>query len=143
MTKRNIELAARKLRHLCRKAADQRGVAAVELALLTPILALMAVGTADFGLATYSDMQVQNSAAAGATYAFLHGYSADGISSAITSATRLSGISASPAPTEFCGCPGTSGVNSVACGSICPSGNTAGTYVKASATVTYATLLSY
>jgi len=88
-------------------------------------------------------MQVQSAAEAGAGYAFLHGYDSSAISSAVTNASRISGLSASPAPTQFCGCPGASGVTSVTCGSTCSTGNTAGTYVSASATAVYQTIISY
>jgi Flp pilus assembly protein TadG len=132
------------LRCLAKFAAqDRRGIAAIEFAVLVPVLVLLAVCTADLGLAIYSEMQVQNSAEAGVGYAFLHGYDATAISSAVTSAGQLSGLTASPAPAKFCGCPGTSGVTSTTCGSTCSNGNNAGTYVTASATVVYHTLISY
>ncbi len=124
-------------------ARDRRGVAAMEFAVLVPVLVLVALCTADLGLAIYSEMQVQNSAEAGVGYAFLHGYNATAISSAITSAGQVSGLTASPSPSEFCGCPGSSGVVSATCGSTCSNGNGAGTYVTASATLVYHTLISY
>jgi Flp pilus assembly protein TadG len=124
-------------------AFDRRGIAAAEFAVLVPVLVLLAVGTADLGLAIYSEMQVQNSAEAGVGYAFLHGFNASAISSAVTSAGQLSALTAAPAPAQFCGCPGTSGVTSTTCGSTCSNGNTAGTYVTASATMVYHTLISY
>jgi Flp pilus assembly protein TadG len=50
-----------------------RGVAAVEFALLMPILALFFVFVVDLGLGFYRTMQVQNAAAMGAQYAAVHG----------------------------------------------------------------------
>ncbi|HEX3652338.1 MAG TPA: TadE/TadG family type IV pilus assembly protein, partial [Rhizomicrobium sp.] len=50
-------------------AQDGRGIAATEFAILVPVLVLLAVCTADLGLAIYSEMQVQNSAEAGVGYA--------------------------------------------------------------------------
>jgi Flp pilus assembly protein TadG len=131
------------LRRISNAARDRRGIAATEFAILVPVLVLLAVCTADLGLAIYSEMQVQNSAEAGVGYAFLHGYDANAISSAVTSAGQLSGLTAAPAPSKFCGCPGSSGVTSATCGSTCSNGNTAGTYVTASATMVYHTLISY
>src|ERR1043166_822625 len=122
---------------------DRSGIAAVEFAILVPVLALLAVCTADLGMAIYADMQVQNSAQAGTGYALLHGFDSSAISSAVTGASSLSGLSASPAPTQFCGCPSNNGVVSTTCGSSCSTGNTAGTYVTASATAVYNTILPY
>jgi hypothetical protein len=74
----------------------------------------------------------------------VHGYNSSAISSAVTSATSVTGMTASPAPAQFCGCASGSSVNSVTCGTICASNNmTAGTYVTASASRTYSTLISY
>ena len=124
-------------------AKDRRGIAAVEFAILVPVLILMAVCTTDLGLAIYAKMRVEDSAEAGSGYAMLHGFNSTSIASAVTSAGNLSGLTASPAPTQFCGCPGSSGVTSTTCGSICSSGNTAGTYVSASATYVHHTLMTY
>lgn len=124
-------------------AKDRSGIAAVEFAMIVPVLILLALATSDLGLAIYANMQVEDSAAAGVGYAFLHGYDATAISNAVTGATHLTGLAASPAPSEFCGCPNGSGVAAVSCGSTCSTGNTAGTYVAASATMVYHTLISY
>jgi Flp pilus assembly protein TadG len=124
-------------------AKDRRGVAAVEFAILVPVLILLVLATADVGLAAYADIQVQSAAEAGVGYAFLHGYDSTAISSAVTGADALSGLSATPAPAQFCGCPGSTGVTATTCGSSCGNGNNAGTYVKASATAVYHTLISY
>jgi Flp pilus assembly protein TadG len=123
-------------------AKDRRGIAAVEFAILVPVLILLAVCTIDLGLAIYANMRVESSAEAGSGYAMLHGFDSTAISSAVTSAGNLSGLTASPAPTQFCGCPGSSGITSAICGTTCGT-NIAGTYVRASATYTYHTLMSY
>ena len=88
-------------------------------------------------------MQVQDAAQAGAQYAAVHGFNASSISNAITGATSYSGISASPAPAQFCGCASATGISTVACGSQCPGNIAAGTYVTASAQSTYTTILPY
>src|SRR4051812_20060468 len=124
-------------------AKDRGGIAAVEFAILVPVLILMAICTTDLGLAVYTNMRVENSAEAGSAYAMLHGYNSTAISGAVTSAGNLSGLTAAPAPAQFCGCPGSSGVTSATCGSTCGNGNNAGTYVSASATYVYHTLMSY
>jgi Flp pilus assembly protein TadG len=127
-----------------RFAKADGGAAAIEFAIVGAVLCLLVVATGDIGMGFYSYMQVRNSAQAGAEYAAVHGYNSSAISSAVTSATSVTGMTASPAPAQFCGCASGSSVNSVTCGTICASNNmTAGTYVTASASRTYSTLISY
>lgn len=125
-----------------RSVADRRGNAAIELALLAPPLTLMLVGTADYGLGLYRQMEVQNAAQAGAEYALKHGFSTSSISSAVTSATPLT-VSASPAPVETCGCPTGTTISSATCASTCANGQTAGYYVTVDAQTTYTTIIPY
>jgi hypothetical protein len=72
-----------------------------------------------------------------------HGFAASGIVSAVQAATAFSGITASPEPTQFCGCASATGVTSATCGSACSGGSIAGTYVSVSSLATYTTLLPY
>jgi len=88
-------------------------------------------------------MQVQNSAQAGAQYAAVHGFNSGQIASAVTNATSVTGVTASPAPTQYCGCASGTTVSNAACGTTCPDGMTAGTYVTASAVRDYTTLVSW
>jgi Flp pilus assembly protein TadG len=122
---------------------NDEGLAGIEFAIIAPVLILSFIATADFGLAIYAKMEVENAAQAGTEYAAVNGYSSDTVSSAVTNATSLSGVSASPAPSEFCGCPSTSGVTTATCNTNCASGAVAGTYVSASAQATYSTIISY
>jgi Flp pilus assembly protein TadG len=130
------------------------GHALVEIAAFLPVIVMLIIGTIDFGLLIYSKMEVQHSAQAGAQYAIGHApsFSSASISSAVTNATafratNLQAISASPAPSQFCGCPSSTGVTSAAgsppCSSKCSDGSAAGTYVTVSAKATYTTLLRY
>jgi len=119
------------------------GLAGIEFAILAPVLLLLTLCTVDLGIAAYDAMQTENAAQAGSEYAAVHGYNLTAISSVITQANNLPGLTAAPAPTEFCGCPAGSTIASVTCGSNCSDGSLAGTYVAASATVTYTTLLQY
>ncbi|MDN5003682.1 TadE/TadG family type IV pilus assembly protein [Bradyrhizobium sp. GCM10027634] len=122
---------------------DNRGVAAVEFGIMIPVLSLMVVSVTDIGLALYRKMQVEEAAQAGAQYAIARGFDAGGISSAVTSATNSSDITASPAPVTFCGCPTSTGVSTVGCGTVCTGGAQAGTYTTISARATYYTLINY
>lgn len=120
------------------------GASAVEFALIAPVLCMMLIGTVDFSLWMWNQMRVGNAARAGAEYAVVKGYDSAKISTAITSATGASAISANPAPTQSCGCPnGTSGITTMTCGSTCPGGATAGTYVTSSAQANYSLILPW
>ena len=124
-------------------AKDQGGIAAIEFAILGAVLCLMVVAVGDLGLGFYSYMQVQNSAQAGAQYAAVHGFNSTAVSNAVTSATSVSGITASPAPQQFCGCASGAAVAPATCGTICADGMSAGTYVSAGAVRDYAPLISW
>jgi Flp pilus assembly protein TadG len=118
------------------------GNAAMELALLASPLMLLAIGTGDYGLGIYRQMEVQNAAQAGAEYARKHGFSTTGITNAVTAATPLT-VSASPAPAQSCGCPSGTTISSATCGTTCASGALAGTYVTVAAQATYSTIVPY
>lgn len=117
------------------------GAALVEFAVIAPVIGVIIVWIMDLGLFGYRQMQVQHAAQAGAQYAILVGegedsYSSSAISAAVTNATTFK-ISASPAPSQFFGCPSNAGVTDVAQNSTCPDGKVAGSYVTVSAQATY------
>ena len=118
------------------------GSAAMEFSIAAPVLAIIFIPLIDIGMGVYQQMQVQDAAQAGAQFAMAHGWNSSAIQSAVTSATGLS-VSASPAPSKSCGCPDGSSVSPAACGSTCPGGRTAGTYVTVGAQATYVPLLPY
>jgi Flp pilus assembly protein TadG len=120
-----------------------RGAAAIEFAILASILILLMIGVVDIGMGFYRKMQVQTAAQAGAHYAMRHGFVPTSIANAVTAATAFPGISASPAPTQYCGCPSNTGITIADCTSTCPGGLTATKYVAVSAQGTYNTILTY
>lgn len=122
---------------------DRKGAAAVEFALIAPLLAMMIILTVDLGMGIFSKMQVEDAAQAGAQYAIIHGFDSSAISSVVTNATSNSGISSSPAPVQFCGCPSAAGITAASCSGVCSTGNAPGTYVTVSAQGTYSTLVNY
>ena len=133
------------IRHAVRRfIVGTEGAALVEFSLFAPILLPMVICTMDLGLGIYRNMQVQHAAQAGAQYAISHGgYDTSPISLAVTNATSFAGISASPAPNQFCGCPSDSGVTAVTCPATCDGGVVAGIYVTVSAQATYNTIVPY
>jgi Flp pilus assembly protein TadG len=124
-------------------ARQAGGAAAIEFAIVVPMLILTMICIVDFGVGYYRKMQVQDAAQIGAQYAMRHGFDTTAIQNAIASATSFAGITASPAPTEYCGCPSTSGVAAVSCTATCDGGATPGTYMTVSAQGTYTTIMSY
>jgi Flp pilus assembly protein TadG len=119
------------------------GTAALEFAFGAPLLVILLVGVVELGFSIYQAMQVQSAADAGAVYVAKHGWNSAAISAAVTGATAASGLTASPAPTQFCGCPSASGIAVATCGSLCASGAVAGGYVQINATLSHQTILSY
>lgn len=117
--------------------------AAIEMALLAPALVLMLVGAADYGTAIYRRMQVQHAAQAGADFAMRNGFNSAAIVSAVTNATTFTGLAATPAPIQSCGCATPGAVTAAICGTTCAGGRPAGTYVTVSASGTYTTVLPY
>ena len=119
------------------------GNAVMEFGLVAPMLGAILVPLVDVGIGFYQSMQVQDAAQAGAQYAMAHGWNSSAIQNAVTNATALSTVNASPQPTRSCGCPGGTTVVSAACGSTCADGKPAGTYVTVSAQAVYKTLVPY
>lgn len=124
-------------------AQDERGIAAVEFALILPLFALFVVGILDMGSAIHYNMRVQTAAHAGMQYAVARGYDSEGIQAAVRNATNVTGITMPGEPERFCGCPGADGVTASSCGSSCPGGSVAGTYVRITAQGTYRTYFTY
>jgi hypothetical protein len=119
------------------------GTVAIEFALAGPLFLVLLLGMVELGFGIYQAMQVQDAAEAGVLYAAKHGFNSAGISAAIVNATGTSGITASPAPALFCGCPLTTGVDVISCASTCPSGDAPGQYVQINASISHQTILSY
>jgi Flp pilus assembly protein TadG len=124
---------------------DRVGVSAVEFAVSAPVLVALLIPLVDLGIALYEQVQVHTAAQAGAEYALLKapGFDSTAISNAVTGATGMSGISASPVPSQSCGCPSTTGITAATCGTNCASGQTASTYVTVNAEASYTPMLSY
>src|ERR1700756_3833477 len=121
----------------------EEGVSTIEFALIGSMLATLAIGMLDFGMALWQQMEVGNAARAGAEYAAVHGWGADGsgITAAATSATSIGYLSASPS--QVCGCPDTSsGViltsQAPPCTTACSNGAFPSAYISVSATASYA-----
>lgn len=118
------------------------GTAAIEFALVSPVLILLLVGLVEVGSRVHEGMQVQNAAEAGAIYVAKNGWSSAGITEAVTNSTGFKGITASPAPTQFCGCPTSAGITTISCTSTCSGGMAVSQYVQIDTVLTHKTVLS-
>jgi Flp pilus assembly protein TadG len=97
-----------------RSRRRQLGTAAIEFGLFIPVLLILLTGTAELGLLMYEGMQVNNAVEAGALYAATNGFDSAAITTAVTNAsvlpTGLNTLAATPAPSQFCGCPTATGI---------------------------------
>src|SRR5437764_9546401 len=121
------------------------GSGSIEFAIVGTFLTLLLLGTLDFGMVFFQEMQIANAAQAGADYVMGRAYNATNVTSAAQGATNLTGVTVAPS-TLLCGCPSTTGgVSSATCGTACPAANsgTATGYVKVQATVSYRTVFPW
>src|SRR5688572_4349883 len=95
------------------------GHAAVELALITPVLMVLTVGAFDFGRIFYYTMAVTGAAHAGAQWGSMSAANASntaGMTTRVENHAPGLGVTASPAPTRICRCGnGTATPNPQAC----------------------------
>lgn len=128
---------------LISKLKDQGGAAIVEFAIAAPVLALLVVGVAEFALGYYAKAQVTAAAQTGLRYAYANGFNSSNISSAVTNSTTQLTVSASPAPTQFCGCIVSNAVVAATCTTTnsCSNGDKPRTYVRVSASATYTPMI--
>jgi Flp pilus assembly protein TadG len=124
------------------QSRSQQGAAALEFAILAPVMVILIVSTIELGFAIRDQLRVQAASAAGAFYAMKNGFDAAGISAAVVNGAAGTGLAASPAPALFCGCPQTTGIASATCGAICTDGNAARQYAQVSASIPRTTLVS-
>jgi Flp pilus assembly protein TadG len=124
-------------------AKDTSAVSAVEFGLVAPLFLVFMLTVFDAGLGFYRKMQVENAAQAGAAYASQRGFDIGAIQSAVLNATNFSGLEATPAAVQFCGCPTSSGIEETACQSTCSNGLSTAVYVRTFAQGTYNTVLNY
>ncbi|MBT2189087.1 TadE/TadG family type IV pilus assembly protein [Sphingobium nicotianae] len=117
------------------------GVAAIEFAIISPVLLALIVSVIELGLATRDSLRAQAAAAAGAYYSVQNGFDATGIAAAVVNGTGAPGLSASPAPTLFCGCPSAGGIGPATCDATCDDGAPARKYVRVSASITRTSVL--
>ncbi len=128
---------------------DRRGVAALELALVAPVLLAMFGSLTDFTLALSDRMRIAGAVAGGAQYAFNQGQllagsqqsvSAVDVQGKVLGGTNLGGVAvAVTGPALYCLANATLAADTA--GTKCANGSPPGTYVIITASYHYAPLL--
>src|SRR5262249_706769 len=120
------------------------GVAAIEMALATPILLLMVTGSFDFGRILYQEHRLTAAARAGTQYA-MQSSSTRTDTANITAAVRADANDTTAksltGPSSVCTCP--NGTTVCSTGANCSGSTVAGTYVKVTVSMSYSTLVHY
>jgi Flp pilus assembly protein TadG len=143
--------------HRSSRAYDRRGVAAVEFALIAPVLLMVLAGITDFGLVEFGKSQLANGLAQGVQYALLQGASvtAANITTVVQAGASRAGLAPAVTVTvtgPACYCvsgtpaalvtPSTALSASYTCTGTCPSPEVApGVFVTIAATFVYAPVM--
>jgi Flp pilus assembly protein TadG len=126
-----------------RRGMGEAGVAGIELALATPMLALMLTGGFDFGRAAFEQKRLVDAARAGVQYA-MQGSATWTNTAAIVAAARADANDTAnnlTVTTSQCTCP--TGTTLCSAGATCTGSSVTGTYVKVTVSESYATLVNY
>jgi Flp pilus assembly protein TadG len=129
-------------RSLLRLRRSSKGGAALELAVVFPLLLLLIVGVVDYGRMYFTSVTVANAARAGAEYGVQGGIqSMDTV--AQKTIAKSDGAEAAGTlwikPRVYCQCGGTAN----ACASVCSGGAAPDVFIEITATDTISTLLPY
>ncbi|MEI8395566.1 MAG: TadE/TadG family type IV pilus assembly protein [Rhodospirillaceae bacterium] len=118
------------------------GFAAVEFALIAPILVVALLGMFDFGQKAYFASELQQSVRSGGQYAIGTGHAADidGITTIIQTSSKLTGIVVD-ALVSVCYC--ANGASIACTGTTCSDSSSVGNYVTITAHYTYTPLIQY
>lgn len=121
---------------LRRLIGSRDGSAGVEFALLAPMLLLLFAGLVDVSRLISQTMQVRAAAQAGADWAQRNGWNAAGVQTAVTSATTLKSITATPAPTLIRACVAAGQITPTTAAT-CSAGGTPGEFVSVRASAPF------
>jgi Flp pilus assembly protein TadG len=115
-----------------------RGAAAVEFAMLVPVISALFIGVANFGLAVNEKMELSSAARAGAQMALISTADLSVIRQVVVDSTNLSITTADVTVTQACNCyDGTS----ISCGATCGDGSDNEYYYTISVTENHTLLL--
>lgn len=120
------------------------GTAALEFAIVAPVLMALTAGMADVGGLLHSRMLVANAVSAAGHYAFIAGptVAPATLSAIVTSTAGMTGVTPTvTGPACYCPTGSPMALSASTCGTLCANGTTAGTYVTIRASFPAATLL--
>jgi len=138
-----MKLSAMVTRACRRLARDQSGIAGMELALATPMLALLMCGGFDFGRAIYEQHRLTTAAEAGIQFATAVSGNLTN-SSGIIAAARADAsdtTSSLTVTTGSCTCP--TGTTLCSTATTCTGSTVTGTYQKVTVSESYSTVMTY
>jgi len=95
---------------------SRRGAAAVEFAIMVPVIAAVLVGLADYGMAMFDKMELTSAARAGAQMALLDSSSSSVIKQVVVDSTDIGITTSDVTITESCEC---ADGTTVTCGVTC------------------------
>ena len=122
---------------------SREGAAAIELALIAPILLLMILGVVDFGGAYSAKLRLDSAARSGVQFALQNTANitnTGGIGQVVDAASGLDPATITTTVTQFCECDDGS---SIACNGTCAGGGFPRTYLTVSVQRQYPILFSY
>lgn len=117
---------------LWRKIKNTKGTAAIEFALIVPMLFLVLSGIFNFGLILIKKNQLNSVINAGVLYSIRTPSNTSNIQNKMTSATSISPLTSSV--TSYCACSGTV----ASCSSVCGDGSAPSSFVTMTASSTVA-----
>lgn len=117
---------------------SERGAAAVEFALIIPVILAALTGIANYGLAMYNKMELVSAARAGAQQAILDRTDTTAIKNAVVDSTNLGITTANVTTVESCMC---SDGSTTTCGVACVDGDPNHYYMTITANYTHTLLL--
>ena len=126
--------------HVMRVCRDHHASAAVEMALIAPVLLYLVFGTVDYALYVMDNMRVAKGVASAVQFAMYNNQNDDGVRQVAYTASKFTSSQASVAIQHFCECP-TSG--SIACDASCPNDNHMKIFVSVAMQYTYTPTIPY
>jgi len=120
-------------------AASRRGAAAVEFAILMPIIFAGLTGVANYGLVIHEKMELVSAARAGAQQAIYDRTDTTAIKDVVVASTELSITTANVATSETCWCADTSATQT--CGVTCDDGASEQYFMDITVSETYTLLI--
>lgn len=120
MNKQNHILKNWLQQHTRRFKRCERGVSAVEMALISPVLLIVFLGLMDYGIAVFDKMELNSSVRSGSQHALINSASLTAIQTTVIGSSNLGLTTSDVTVTSTCEC---SDGSSVSCAGVCASGN--------------------